>query len=96
VADGLRDDAAVSGVTWPDTTDPAAFRRAARGGLVDSTSRYALMSVAPRGDALSDPARSLNALMRDREADLAGALPPGGEVLLTGEPAVTNDFNDAI
>jgi RND superfamily putative drug exporter len=34
--------------------------------------------------------------MRDREAGITDALPEGGEVILTGEPAMNNDFNDAI
>ena len=96
VADQLRQEASVSGVTWPDTADPSAFRAAARDGLVDSTGRYALMGVAPHGDAVSDSARTLNTVMRDREADITAALPEGGSVLLTGEPAMNNDFNDAI
>ena len=36
VADDLRAQHMVSGVTWPDTTDPAAFRAAAQDGLVDA------------------------------------------------------------
>jgi RND superfamily putative drug exporter len=96
VADDLRDQDMVSGVTWPDTTDPAAFRAAAQDGLVDATGRYALMSVAPKGDPVSDSARALNDAMRDREAAITGALPDGGRVLLTGEPAMNNDFDDAI
>ena len=96
VADQLREAPSVSGVTWPDTTDPAAFRAAAKDGLVDSSGRYALMGVAPKGDAVSDSARALNDVMRDREADITAALPEGGQVLLTGEPAMNNDFNDAI
>jgi len=85
----------VSGVTWPSTTDPAAFRRAAEGGLVDSTGRYALLQVAPRGDPLSASARDLNALMRAKQSQVAAAV-PGGEVLLTGEPAVVNEFTDSL
>jgi RND superfamily putative drug exporter len=88
-------DEVVSGVTWPSATDPEGFRAAAQGGLVDQTGRYALMQVAPHGDELSDSARGLNALMRDRKADVAAAV-PGGEVLLTGAPAVTNEFTDAL
>ncbi len=96
VADDLRTQDMVSGVTWPDTTDPAAFRAAAHDGLVDATGRYALMSVAPKGDPVSDSARALNDAMRDREDAIADALPSGGDVLLTGEPAMNNQFNDAI
>jgi RND superfamily putative drug exporter len=96
VADDLRGQDMVSGVTWPDTTDPAAFRAGAQDGLVDATGRYALMSVAPQGDPVSDSARALNDVMRDREAAITGALPDGGRVLLTGEPAMNNDFDDAI
>jgi RND superfamily putative drug exporter len=66
VADDLGNQPMVSGVTWPATTDPAAFRAAAHDGLVDSTGRYALMSVAPKGDPVSDSARALNSAMRDR------------------------------
>jgi putative drug exporter of the RND superfamily len=96
VAAGLRAErATVSGVTWPRTHDPEAFRRAAAGGLVDATGRYALMSVAPRGDELSASARRLNALMEHRKAEIAGAV-PGSTVTLTGAPAAVNDFNDAI
>ncbi|HTI32575.1 MAG TPA: MMPL family transporter, partial [Miltoncostaea sp.] len=96
VADDLRNQPMVSGVTWPTTADPAAFRAAAQDGLVDATGRYALMSVAPKGDPVSDPARALNGAMRDREGAIIDALPRGGDVLLTGEPAMNNQFNDAI
>lgn len=96
VADDLREEyAVVSGVTWPSSREPAAFRAAAEGGLVDPTGRFALMSVAPRGDALSPSARALNDLMEDRKGELEAAV-PGGEVLLTGEPAIENAFNDAL
>ncbi len=96
VADGLRAEAGVvSGVTWPTTTDPAAFRAAAGQGLVDASGRFALMQVAPHGDEMSPSARALNALMSDRKDDVA-AIVPGGEVLLTGAPAVTNEFTDAL
>jgi RND superfamily putative drug exporter len=96
VADDLRAaDDVVSGVTWPSATDPAAFRAAAEGGLVDATGRYALMQVAPHGDELSESARGLNALMRDRRTDIAAAV-PDGEVLLTGAPASMNEFTDAL
>lgn len=84
----------VSGVTWPSSRDPQGFRAAAEGSLVDDTGRYALMQVAPRGDPLSDSARALNDLMEDRKGDVASAA--GGQVLLTGEPAVENEFNDAM
>ncbi len=96
VAEGLRaEDDVVSGVTWPSTTDPAAFRTAAEQGLVDPTGRYALMQVAPHGDERSPSARALNGLMEDREAQVADVV-PGGEVLLTGSPAITNEFTDAL
>ena len=96
VADELRAaDHAVSGVTWPSATDPDGFRGAAEGGLVDETGRFALMQVAPHGDELSDSARELNALMEDRKADVQAAV-PDGEVLLTGSPAVMNEFTDAL
>jgi RND superfamily putative drug exporter len=95
VARGLRAERdVVGGVTWPTTTDPQAFRAAAA-DLVDPTGRYALMDVAPHGDELSPSARALNALMADR-ADEVRALVPGGEVTLTGSPAVANAFADAI
>ncbi len=96
VADQLRSErAVVSGVTWPSTTDPAAFRRAAEGGLVDATGRYALLQVSPHGDPLSDSARDLNALMRAKKDQVSAAV-PGGEVLLTGAPAVVNEFTDSL
>jgi RND superfamily putative drug exporter len=95
VARGLRAErGTVSAVTWPGTTDPGDFRRAA-GSLVDDTGRYALMSVAPRGDELSASARRLNALMDDRKGEITHAL-PGSTVTLTGAPAAANDFNDAV
>jgi RND superfamily putative drug exporter len=95
VADGLRARAdVVSGVTWPSTSDPDAFRAAA-GGIVDPTGRYALMQVAPHGDSLSDSARALNALMERGETAVRAAV-PGGDVLLTGDPAGTNEFTDAL
>ena len=95
VAADLRDRDAVAGVTWPSTTDPEAFRRAAESGLVDPSGRYALMQVAPRGDSLSDSARRLNALMRAAKPEVAAAV-PGGEVLLSGEPAMINEFTDEL
>jgi RND superfamily putative drug exporter len=92
-AEGLRAERdTVSGVVWPRGGDPEALRGA---GLVDPTGRFALMSVAPRGDELSDAARRLNGLMRDRESAIEHDL-PGSEVTLTGDPAATNDFDDAI
>ena len=95
VARDLRAEDAVSGVTWPSATDPEAFRRAAEGGLVDPTGRYALMQVAPHGDPLSDSARDLNALMSSKKGEVAAAV-PDGEVLLTGEPAAVNEFTDSL
>jgi uncharacterized membrane protein YdfJ with MMPL/SSD domain len=95
IADDFRAEyGVVSGVTWPSSREPEAFRAAAE-GLLDETGRFGLMQVAPRGDPLSDSARALNDLMEDREADVAAAV-PGGEVLLTGEPAIQNEFNDAM
>jgi RND superfamily putative drug exporter len=95
-ADGLRAErSVVARVTWPGTTDPDAFRAAAEGGLADSTGRYALMAVAPLGDAESASARELNALMADRADAIESAL-PGSEVLVTGEPAIMEDFTDAM
>ncbi|HVH00140.1 MAG TPA: MMPL family transporter [Miltoncostaeaceae bacterium] len=96
VADGFRAQPdIVSGVTWPSATDPEAFRAAAEGGLVDRTGQYALMQVAPRGDPLSESARELNDLMEHRKAEVSAAV-PHGKVLLTGEPAVQNEFNEAL
>ena len=96
VADGFRAQPdIVSGVTWPSATDPEAFRAAAEGGLVDRTGQYALMQVAPRGDPLSESARELNDLMERRKAEVSAAV-PHGTVLLTGEPAVQNEFNEAL
>jgi len=96
VADGLRGRSdVVSGVTWPGATDIAGFRRAAAGGLVDPTGRFALMQVAPRGDEQSASARELNSLMERRSGAVAAAV-PGGEVVLTGAPAVSNAFIDGI
>ena len=95
-ADALRAErSVVAGVTWPRTTDPGAFRAAAEGGLVDETGRYALMSVAPLGDAESASARALNDLMADRADAIEGVL-PGSRVLVTGEPAIMEDFTDAM
>ena len=96
VAEGLRAEAdVVSGVTWPSTTDPSAFRAAAQQGLVDPAGRFALMQVAPHGDEMSPSARALNDLMGEREAQVA-AIVPDGEVLLTGAPAITNEFTEAL
>ncbi|MDX6555935.1 MAG: trehalose monomycolate/heme transporter [Miltoncostaeaceae bacterium] len=96
-ADGLRADrSVVAGVTWPRTTDPTAFRSAAEGGLVDATGRYALMSVAPLGDAESASARALNDLMAERADAIEAELPAGADVLITGEPAIMEDFTDAM
>ncbi|MBJ7456594.1 MAG: MMPL family transporter [Thermoleophilia bacterium] len=96
VADGLRAESGiVSGVTWPEATDAAGFRRAAEGGLVDPTGRFALMQVAPHGDEQSASARELTALMERRSGAIAQAV-PGGEVVLTGEPAAVNAFVDGV
>jgi RND superfamily putative drug exporter len=96
-ADGLRAErGVVAGVTWPRATDPDAFRAAAEGGLVDATGRYALMSVAPLGDAESASARALNDLMADRADAIEAELPAGADVLVTGEPAIMEDFTDAM
>jgi uncharacterized membrane protein YdfJ with MMPL/SSD domain len=84
----------VRGVQWPEQTDDAGFRAASE-GLVDPTGRYALMNVAPIGDPLSDSARDLNALLDEQKVALEDSL-AGSEVLLTGEPASQNDFNEAI
>ena len=97
VADGFRAQPdIVSGVTWPSATDPEAFRAAAEGGLVDRTGAVRPdAQVAPRGDPLSDSARELNDLMEHRKAEVSAAV-PDGTVLLTGEPAVQNEFNEAM
>jgi uncharacterized membrane protein YdfJ with MMPL/SSD domain len=84
----------VRGVQWPIPTDEAGFRAASE-GLVDPSGRYALMNVAPIGDPLSDSARELNTLLDKEKVALESSL-PGSEVLLTGEPASQNDFNEAI
>ncbi len=95
VAGDLRaESSVVSGVIWPSQTDPDRFRDEA-GGIVDATGRYALMDVAPTGDGASESARSLNALMDERAPAIEAAI-PGAEVVLTGEPATTNDFVDAM
>jgi RND superfamily putative drug exporter len=86
----------VRGVTWPESIDdPAAFREAAGEGLIDPTGRYVLLGVAPIGDALSASARSLNDLLEQRREELQAAI-PGSQVLLTGEPALQNEFNEAV
>lgn len=96
VADDLRARTdVVSGVTWPEATDVAGFRRAAEGGLVDRTGRFALMQVAPHGDEQSASARALTSLMERESVSVAQAV-PGGEVVLTGSPAATNAFVDGI
>ncbi|MGD9695254.1 MAG: MMPL family transporter [Thermoleophilia bacterium] len=84
----------VSGVTWPAVSTPEGLR-AAGAGIVDPTGRYALMSVAPLGDPVSDSGRALNGLMERGETAIEHAL-PGSTVTLTGAPAMDNDFNDAI
>ena len=83
------------GVTWPSATDPDGFRRAAEGGLVDATGRFALMQVAPHGDARPTRRATLTALMERKKREVAAAV-PGGEVLLTGAPAAVNEFMDAL
>jgi RND superfamily putative drug exporter len=62
---------------------------------VDPTGRYALMNVAPIGDPLSDSARDLNALLDRQKVALEKSI-DGSQVTLTGEPALQNDFNEAI
>lgn len=95
VADQLRTrDDIVAGVVWPSTADPEQFIRSG-GGVVDATGRYALMSVAAHGDPASAEARAVDALMRDHTSEIEGAL-PGGEVLITGEPAATQEFTEAL
>lgn len=84
----------VAGVAWPDADTPERLR-AAGAGVVDPTGRYALLNVAAHGDPLSHEARALNDLMRDRAESLEASL-PGGEVVLTGEPAANIEFTDAI
>jgi RND superfamily putative drug exporter len=83
----------VRGVTWPDAPLPPAELRDS--GLVDATGRVALLNVAPLSDALSPSARRLNDLLDDRKVELQAAI-PGSTVLLTGEPAIQNDFNEAV
>jgi RND superfamily putative drug exporter len=94
-ADGLRARTElVHGVAWPTQTDAEGFR-ADSAGLVDPTGRYALMNVAPIGDPLSDSARDLNALLDRQKVALEKSI-DGSQVTLTGEPALQNDFNEAI
>lgn len=95
VADAFRDRSdIVAGVTWPSAATPEGLR-AASAGVIDPTGRYALMNVAAYGDPLSDQARAVNDLML-QEADGIEAAMPGGEVVLTGEPAAANEFNSAM
>jgi uncharacterized membrane protein YdfJ with MMPL/SSD domain len=84
----------VMSVTWPDKT-PEQLKAAGGAGIVDRTGRYALMNVAPYGDSLSDSARRLNTLMQDEAAAFERAS-PGVELTLTGDPALQNDFNEAV
>ncbi len=87
--------AVVKSVTWPTDKTAAQIRAAGGAGLVDKTGRYALMNVAPYGDSLSNSARDLNTRLKEEKATLQEAV-PGSEVTLTGEPAIQNDFNDAV
>ena len=84
----------VRGVTWPQATPSQAVLR--RAGLEDPTGRYALMDVAPLSDALSPQARQLNNLLDQRKVELEQQLGSGSQVLLTGEPAFSNDFNHSV
>ncbi len=94
-ADAFRDRAdIVAGVTWPSAATPEGLR-AASAGVIDPTGRYALMNVAAYGDALSDQARAVNDLMLQQKDGIEAAM-PGGEVVLTGEPAAGNEFNAAM
>jgi RND superfamily putative drug exporter len=90
------DTSVVKSVTWasPGTT-AAALRASGGAGLVDATGRYALMDVAPYGDALSASGRHLNDLMRQQEKTFEQQN-PGVQLTLTGEPALQNDFTSAV
>src|SRR5262249_50498924 len=90
------DSSVVKSVTWASPgTSAAAFRASGGAGLVDATGRYALMDVAPYGDALSASGRHLNDLMRSEEKPFEQAN-PGVGLTLTGEPALQNDFTNAV
>src|SRR5262249_20816103 len=70
------DSSVVKSVTWASPgTSAAAFRASGGAGLVDATGRYALMDVAPYGDALSASGRHLNDLMRSEENTFEQANP---------------------
>ena len=84
----------VRGVGWPLVTPGATAL--AGSGLVDPTGRYGLLAVAPLGDPLSDSGREVDALLNERKGSLEAALPGEPAVLLTGQPALLNDFNQAV
>jgi RND superfamily putative drug exporter len=84
----------VKSVTWPDRT-AAQIRADGGAGIVDQTGQYALMNIAPYEDSLSNSARDLNDYLKDQKPVLESAI-PGSSVTLTGEPALQNDFNEAV
>src|SRR5262245_1641820 len=84
----------VLAVTWPHRT-AAEIRAEGGAGIVDETGRYALMNIAPYEDSLSNSARDLNDYLKRQKPVLVGSI-PGSTVTLTGEPALQNDFNDAV
>ncbi len=87
--------AVVKAVTWPTDKTAAEIRAGGGDGFVDETGRYALMNVAPYGDSLSNSARDLNDRLKQEKPVIEGAI-PDSEVTLTGDPALQNDFNDAV
>jgi RND superfamily putative drug exporter len=87
--------AVVKAVTWPTDRTAAEVRAEGGAGFVDRTGQYALMNVAPYGDALSNSARDLNDRLKEQKTVIEEAI-PGSVVTLTGDPALQNDFNDAV
>jgi putative drug exporter of the RND superfamily len=87
--------AVVKAVTWPTDKTAAEIRAGDGDGFVDETGRYALMNIAPYGDSLSNSARDLNDRLKQEKSVIERAI-PGSEVTLTGDPALQNDFNDAV
>ena len=61
--------AVVKAVTWPTDKTAGEIRASAGAGFVDRTGQYALMNVAPYGDALSNSARDLNDRLKDQTSD---------------------------
>jgi RND superfamily putative drug exporter len=86
--------AVVKSVTWTDKT-PQQVQALNGAGLVDRNGQFALLNVAPYGDSLSNSARDLNDLLKEEKGNLQRSI-SGSTVTLTGEPAIQNDFNDAV